>query len=573
LPTVPGVWSRPSFVAACYTAIAIVMTWPLVTVMTQRIAGDLGDPLFNAWILNWTGNSVLAALSGHPSALARYWNPPIFYPASLTLAYSEHLTPQMLQILPILAATGNIVLCYNLLLLSTIVLSGLGMFLLVRELTGRPLAAFFAGLAFAFAPYRIDQWTHIEVLSSQWMPFAFYGLRSFFASGRLRPLLGAGTAILLQGLSCGYYLAYFPPFVVAYCVYEMWSRGRLANFGVWRALMGIGGAVLIVIGVFLRPYFDVRHGQDLGVRDAAEVEQYSADLLGFATVSWKSRLLGPVVHAMPRNENQGFPGVTMLAFAAVAVGAAFTRSSSSRSLVGFFACAALAAAWMSLGPVMHVHGAAIGPGLYDIFYRLVPGFDGLRVPSLNFMIVTLFLCVLAGVGAAAVESRARAGSVIVAIGMIAALGEGWSVPVETNRPLDTPGYSPPTETIGDAQSMSLVYQMVRRLPADAVIAEFPFDDPVYQIQYTYYSAYHGRPILNGYSGFFPDSYRRLEGILGRTPSTADAWSALLSSGATFAIVHERAYPPGEEHRVSDWLRQSGARQYYTFGGDVLFQLR
>ena len=55
------------------------------------------------------------------------------------------------------AATGNMVLCYNLLFLSTIVLAGWGMYLLVRELTGRPLAAFVAGLAFAFAPYRISE--------------------------------------------------------------------------------------------------------------------------------------------------------------------------------------------------------------------------------------------------------------------------------------------------------------------------------------------------------------------------------------------------------------------------------
>src|SRR5262249_32317767 len=152
------------------------------------------------WILHWTSSHALAALAGHVSALSQYWNAPIFYPAPLTLAYSEHLTPQMLQILPVFAATGNIILCYNVALLATIVLSGGGAYLLVRELTGRPLAAAVAGVAFAFAPYRIDQWAHLEVVSSQWMPFAFYGLRRFFVTGRLRPLIGGGAAILLQGL-------------------------------------------------------------------------------------------------------------------------------------------------------------------------------------------------------------------------------------------------------------------------------------------------------------------------------------------------------------------------------------
>src|SRR5204862_5003530 len=116
-----------------------------------------GDTLFNCWVLLWTSGQVLRAVGGDPAALAHYWDGNIFYPAPLTLAYSEHLTPQMLEALPILAATGNIALAYNVLFLTTIVLSDLGMYLLLRELTNQPLAAFLAGPAVAFAPCRIDQ--------------------------------------------------------------------------------------------------------------------------------------------------------------------------------------------------------------------------------------------------------------------------------------------------------------------------------------------------------------------------------------------------------------------------------
>lgn len=130
--------------AAIYTAITIGMTWPLALVADKEIAWDLGDPVFNSWVLLWTGGQVLAFLGGDFSALGRYWHGNIFYPERLTVAYSEHLAPQMLQGLPILAATDNIVLTYNLLFVSTFVLSGLGAFLLVRELTRSPLAAFVA---------------------------------------------------------------------------------------------------------------------------------------------------------------------------------------------------------------------------------------------------------------------------------------------------------------------------------------------------------------------------------------------------------------------------------------------
>jgi hypothetical protein len=94
--------------------------------------------------------------------------------------------------------------------------------------------------------------------------------------------------------------------------------------------------------------------------------------------------------------------------------------------------------------------------------------------------------------------------------------------------------------------------------------------------YTFASGYHGKPIVNGYSGFFPAHYLRLKEALVRLPADADAdaWKALLASGATHAIVHEGGYDDDTSgSRVSGWLRASGARQVATFGRDRVFALR
>lgn len=631
-------WSHPASVTAIYLVIALVMTWPLPIVMTSSIAGDTGDTLFNCWVLLWTSGQLLRALAGDPGALAQYWNANIFYPAPLTLAYSEHLTPQMLMALPILGSTGNIALAYNVLFLSTIVLSGLGMYLLVRELTNQPLAAFLAGLAFAFAPYRIDQFEHLQVLSSQWMPFALYGLRRFFVVRRVRPLVGGGAAILAQALSCGYYLAYFTPFVVGYALFEMAARGRLRDGRTWAALIAVGGAVVVLAGSFLWPYMQARRLGDVGLRHLQEIEFFSADTHAFGTASDRSRLWGSLVQAMPHPEGQGFPGFTILAFAAFAVAtAARGRFSAARgpnatrstwrsrtevaigailvllllvlgyvlvrgpgveriagrtfrfgsswlvvqilavaaallvvsprsrrvlrgtkgSTVAFFGWATLAAAWMSLGPTMYAGGRKIGPGLYDVFYRWVPGFNGLRVPSLNFMLVTLMLAVVAGLGAAAIQARwPHRGRFVVVAGMLAILAESTNTCV----PFPAPDVPP-------------VYDAVRQLPPQTVVAEFPFGDLYPEIRYTYMSGFHRKRILNGYSGFFPDAYTLLVARLRPTPMRADAWAALIASGATHAIVHEQ----GDEQRrgpiITEWLRRSGAREIATFGTDRLFQIR
>ena len=251
--TLSRVFARPLTVTVLYSLAAVLLTWPLAAVATQQIAGDASDTLFNCWVLQWTSGQLMRALHGDLSALRHYWDGNIFYPASLTLAYSNHLTPQMLQGLPVLAATGNIVLTYNLLFLATIVLSGLGVYLLVRDLTHEPLAAFLGGLAFAFAPYRIDQYVHLEVLSSEWMPFALLGLRRFIVTGRPLPLVGGAAAVVAQALSCGYYLAYFAPFVVAYCLCELALQNRLRDGATWRGLIAAGVVALVVVAGFSWP--------------------------------------------------------------------------------------------------------------------------------------------------------------------------------------------------------------------------------------------------------------------------------------------------------------------------------
>src|SRR5687767_3805697 len=97
-----------------YLVATCAMTWPLIKVMHREVASDMGDPVLNCWILLWTSGQVLAFFSGDFGALSRYWDGNIFYPEPLTIAYSEHLTGQMVQALPVLAATDNAILAYNL---------------------------------------------------------------------------------------------------------------------------------------------------------------------------------------------------------------------------------------------------------------------------------------------------------------------------------------------------------------------------------------------------------------------------------------------------------------------------
>ena len=304
-----------AFATAAYALIAVVMTWPLAAGMTRDVAWDLGDSVLNMWILAWDCEQLRGILQGHYSHLRHFFDANIFHPAPLTLAYSEHLVPQAIEIFPIYALTKNPILCYNLLFLSTFVLSGLGMFLFAREVTGNTAAAVVGGLLFAFAPYRIPQSSHLQVLSSQWMPFAMYGFRRYFEGGRTRALIGATAAVIVQGLSSGYYLLYFSPFAVAYVLWEMWRTGQLKDRRMWFALSAAAGVTALVIAPFVVPYFRASRELELS-RSLSETTRLSADIYSYATASTAQRFWGERSgNILPKREGELFPGAVPLLLA------------------------------------------------------------------------------------------------------------------------------------------------------------------------------------------------------------------------------------------------------------------
>jgi len=306
--------------------LTLVMTWPLARGLARDVPSDLGDPVLNMWILAWDAEQLLAIVSGDLARIPRFFDANIFHPAPLALAYSEHLIAQAVQILPVYAITRDPILCYNLLFLSTFVLSGLGGFLFVRELTGSGRAGFVAGVLFAFAMYRWTQLPHLQVLSSQWMPFVLYGLRRYFTAGRIRPLAGAAAALVAQNLSCGYYLLYFAPVVALYALWEIASRGMWRNRITWLQLAGALLVVGLVTWPFLAPYRQSREAFQFS-RHVSEVVRYSADVYSYLTAPDTNRIWRTVADPFSKPEGALFPAVVPLVLALAAIVAAGAQAS------------------------------------------------------------------------------------------------------------------------------------------------------------------------------------------------------------------------------------------------------
>ena len=644
--------------AVFYTAAVIWWTWPLASVMSTSIAWDLGDPLLVAWVMGWVNDSILALFRGDMGRFMQLWDAPIFHPQPLTIAYSDHLITQSLLTLPVYAVTGNVILCYNLALLASFVLSGVGMFLLTRELTGSAAAGVLCGAVYAFTPYRVDQMSHLAILSSQWMPLALYGFRRYFAAAsdparaarRLRPLMWGTLALVAHNHSSGYLMLFFAPFMAAYVIGEMCGRRLVRSGRTWMEVGGAGAATAVLTVPFLLPYIAV--SDTVGRRAYETIREFSADVYAYATAPGYVRWLADRLSYMREApENSTFPGVviSVLAVTALAVlvvqrvrawrqaptrdgwrtaaaalfiviaafsagmavwimltggriviiagqevrlrnlarftvygSVAFTMAvlvsarvrHALRGAPGSLLAGSLALAFvaflLSLGPRMETMNEFIGTGPYSLLLQTVPGFAGLRVPSRYAMIVVMWMAVAAAYAAAPLARR-RWGLAVVALLSIGAVVESRPAPFDIDAPLYEPDVAPITMT-HRLRLAEPLYQKLAESPR-GVLLELPWGTTGWDLQYMQAQRRHGWPLVNGFSGHYPDTYMRTSMIKDALTSPERAWWALERSGASHVIVHEWAFPSIERgRRVSQWLRDNGAVEVAATENDVLFRL-
>ena len=290
-----------------YVALTVAYTWPLPRHILHGVAHDAGDPVLNAWILWWSTKAV-------PLTDA-WWNAPIFYPAPGTLAFSEHLLGLAPISAPIIGLTGNALFGYNVALLAGYVLCGLGAYFLAYTITRRHDAAFVAGVAYAFAPYRLAQVPHIQVLTSYWMPVCLAALHRYDRESATRWAAVAAGTWLMQSLSNGYFFFFFSVLLGCWLLWfapGRWPIAKLARLAAWFA-----GAA-IVLAPTLLGYKRILVDTYGFTRGLAAAQTYSADVASLLHATAELWLWG-WLHVLQKPEGELFPGVTLVLLAMLAL--------------------------------------------------------------------------------------------------------------------------------------------------------------------------------------------------------------------------------------------------------------
>jgi hypothetical protein len=494
-------------VAVLMTVLAVVATWPVVLQMSTGVS-DFGDPLLNAWILGWDAHALVTG----PRHL---FDANIFHPETWTLAYSETLLLPALLTAPVLWLGGSGVLAHNLVMLLGYVLSGLGMFWLVRRLTADDGAALVGGVVYAMYPYRMEAYAKIQLGQSWLWPIALLALHDLLRRPGWRPATRLALALGAECYACVYYGIFGGIGIGVVALMGLWRAGAMRAAALRGLAVAVMGAAIVAAPLALAYG---RASRVVGERGINEVRVFSATTRDYLRPHPESWLYGDYDHP-GEAERRLFPGYVA---PILAVG----------SLVPPIAPAA--AAYLAAGLVTADLSLGVNAPGYEWLYRHVAPIRALRVPARLAMFVGLALAVLAGFGIArACRGRSLAvQTVIVVMACLAVTAEGRMQP----------------QTLVALEPHPSVYAWLKAQP-DGVVCEYPVgnlegragpQDPTYM----YYSLQHWKPLVNGYSGFAPPSYGSLLADLRGFPNDG-AIAALRRRNVRYLLVHQPFYINGD----------------------------
>ncbi len=446
------------------------------------------------------------------------------YPAENALAFGEPAITLGLLGAPAWLLSGDPVVTYNAVVLAFLLIAPFAMFLLVRDWSGSAAAGIAAGLLYGFHEIRALDVIHLYIYDSAWTVLALLFARRWFEASRWSDALGLAVSVVMQ-LGGSLY-----PLIASTAIALPLTTWLIARYGL-RGLRPaqialVSGTILLTAALVFTPYLELRGSGALPARDLR------------AFLMWPELLPGTA----------GFPGWVLLLLAAAGLAA-------GRLPGGGDPRAALFAA------LLLTFSLASVPRFYLAIASVVPGADVIRGVALVYAGTHLTLCILAGLGAAALLRVApRRYAVWAALAVIACAY------LDTLRP-STLGFTPRFRyamvRLRPDEAALAFYRTLEQLDNEGPILEVPLAPDNYgpATNVILLSAYHHRRVSACYNSFWPDAAARVTELSAGLPRPP-ALRALRKLGFTTMVVHH-GKPDGyaERHRraIENFANASGGR--------------
>jgi len=514
-----------------YLALSCLFFLPMLEEFGSALIGPPEDNMVLYWNLWWGGKSMFNG------DLELFHTRHLFFPEGHALwLHSLSLTNVLLSIplgwlLPLPAV-------YNLVLMGSFVIGGLGAYFLTGRFVESKLLCFLSGFIFAFNPFHFAQSLHhLDIASIQFIPFfmVFY----YRSRDRLRVSSVAAAVLffLLSSLGSWYFMTYLLVFMGLDLVFTSLQERRFDRGGLKAALVigAIAGVLLLPLFIPMAREFYL-HTDLLVEKVGVETNLFVADLAAFVHPNIYSPFWGrteteALTLSFTGNPWEstvflGYVNLTMLG------GVLVLARKQNRYLLWMLASFLL----LSLGTHLHVSGQVIGPGILP--YRIlnwIPVLNIGRVPSRMVIMAFLFLGILTARGF-----------------QLMLFGEGRWV-----RDLNRLGLRRPllvlilglifleflsVAGVNTRVELPAVYEEIHD-DGDTAIMNLPVDGYKFEAAYMMYQTLHEIPMAGGRVSRLTSPGIRAE-ILDESPE--EIRQALIRRGIDYLVVHKRLYevPPG-----------------------------
>ncbi len=442
---------------------------------------------------------------------------------------------------------------FNLHLWLTFPLSAMAMYLLLMELGLGIAASVLGGVLFSLIPYHLAHSVHLSLASIQWLPLSLYALFRLWNQPSRSSILILAGSILLSFWSTAYYgflsAVMLPTVIILWTVFHWGQRTKLLQF--WRQF-SLAGALGLGCGLipYIRFFQTITSNPSLafGERYAHPIKQWFVHcakpwdyLLPSVHHPWFGSSVKPFVesHLFGSNvvEQSLYVGWGVLLLAAVALWRSFKRRKvhqTSWIIASTLGGLALVAAWFSGPPFVPIGAFEIqndtviaSRALHlpsSLLRHLLPAF---RVYARFGIVVGLALIPLSMMGWAtlwrwAQGQRLRQGLCWVVAGLLL-LDYGIQLPYQSLEP--TPK----------------IYQWLRELPGDPLIAEYPLLPSSHSIHAEYLNAQrtHQKRLVNGFPEMTSEGQAKRLKIANIQDAKAQA--LLRRIRVNYVIVHPERY--------------------------------
>ena len=543
-----------------YALLSLFIQWPLVGSLTTHISygheREITVPLLNLWTVWWNADRASHGFRG-------YWNAPIFHPTEKTFVFSE-AQPTSVIVAPIIGLTGNRGLAYNVYQLLILTLNGFSAHRLLRRLGHIPWLAFCGGVMSQILPFVMWQFGVVQLTTLFGIHWTLHAVLDLFgaaesqiprrevndglnesnetvssSAGRTGFRFPVGIRLgIAYGLTywlCNYWGLFLTILLLPSSVC-FWNR-RLVERSFWRQLVWVGLIALVTIGPFAwLQYSRSREHNWQNSRSANLVYDLSAHSRDHTDVPWNT--ISRWLEFPDKNrENWWSLGGGGLKLLLVPLGLLIALMTKQRRRWGIFAVLfGVIAFGISLGPtVRFVDGFPLLGGMcpYTRLQQFVPGFSLIRSPfrfALFVQLAAVWLSVeaLDALNPARWLSRRLRDSEFRHWRLPSALNPLFGmerdeclffptlIPLVLASGLVTLEAVPPKTQLFELPSRNglptwVVWLRDNAEPNRAIAClPFPTGNDVESYEETtlwmYWSTFHRRPLVNGYSGFFPDSY-------------------------------------------------------------------